>query len=467
MPLLEQATPQLMTRVAIVAPAPRLRRVLVDVADSGLVELERPRTLEGLEIEEALRRAEHAHPGQASDTRRLAVSAPDIHQLEDGARWDLLAGEASLARRAATAVSHRSVVALLGWMPEHNIATLAQRLAALGTAVVPMPRPAWGDPPTALPRPPGAEGFRALVDTYGTARYADLDPTPFAAAAFVLMFGMMFGDVGDGLLLVCLALYVRYGGNRRLATLRKVTPLVMAAGLMAAVFGAAYGEFFGPTGLLRPLWLQPLEEPLRLLQAGVALGAALLGVSYMIGFINRWRETGPQAALLDSSGGGGLALFAGMAVAVAGIGIGARPVLVAGLGLAGTGLLLVFAGLLRHGSGGATGVIEATVELFDIVIRLGTNAVSFARLAAFGMVHAALGAVVWTLTTNFRGGGAMLLAAGAIFVVGHTVAFLLEVLVAGVQALRLEYYELFSRVFSGEGRRFSPWHIPMASAEEL
>jgi len=95
------------------------------------------------------------------------------------------------------------------------------------------------------------------------------------------------------------------------------------------------------------------------------------------------------------------------------------------------------------------------------VIRLGTNVISFARLAAFGLAHAALGAVIWDGTTSlWAAGGLALLAAVALFVVGNALTFTLEGVVAGVQALRLEYYELFSRIFVSEGRPFRPWAIP-------
>ena len=96
------------------------------------------------------------------------------------------------------------------------------------------------------------------------------------------------------------------------------------------------------------------------------------------------------------------------------------------------------------------------------MVRLGSNVVSFARLAAFGLTHAALGAVVWGATTAlWLRGGAAVVAAVLVFLVGNAVAFALEALVAAVQALRLEYYELFSRVFEGEGRPFRPWHLPV------
>jgi V/A-type H+-transporting ATPase subunit I len=112
-------------------------------------------------------------------------------------------------------------------------------------------------------------------------------------------------------------------------------------------------------------------------------------------------------------------------------------------------------------------VVQAGVEMFDVVVRIGTNTVSFARLAAFGLTHAALSGIVWSGTTGlWHRGPALWLAAAVLFVVGNVVAFSLEGLVAGVQALRLEYYELFSRIFVDEGTQFRPWHIPTRSSKE-
>jgi V/A-type H+/Na+-transporting ATPase subunit I len=99
-------------------------------------------------------------------------------------------------------------------------------------------------------------------------------------------------------------------------------------------------------------------------------------------------------------------------------------------------------------------------------VRLGSNLVSFARLAAFGLTHAALGYVIWQATTASADRGPLgVIGAVLIFLVGTAVAFALEALVAAVQALRLEYYELFSRIFDIEGQPFLPWHVPLTTTE--
>ena len=97
-------------------------------------------------------------------------------------------------------------------------------------------------------------------------------------------------------------------------------------------------------------------------------------------------------------------------------------------------------------------------------MRLRTS--SLVVLAAFGLAHAALTALVWQGTTALADQGALgTVAAVAVFVVGNAVVFGFEALVAGIQALRLEYYELFSRVFSSEGRPFTPWHVALVRDE--
>ncbi|MFF4713206.1 V-type ATPase 116kDa subunit family protein [Streptomyces eurythermus] len=471
----EAAVPVRMRRVAIVAPEQALRESLVRIAEAGCVQVDLPGDggpdVRGPAATRLQRlRAEPAQPV-------LSDAPPDLDVLEREGRTDLLAGEAQLEERLGSAVRHGAVAALAGWCPETEVGATAARISGAGGALVPLRTPRGVDPPTLLT---GADtthpryaartvrrSFTPLVSTYGTVPYADLDPTMAAGIVYVVMFGLMFGDAGHGLLLVAMALLLRAGPPRRLAALRPLWPFVAGAGLAATLAGVAYGEFFGPTGVLPVLWLEPLKEPMRLLAVAVGLGAVLLAGAYAAGIVNRWREGGPAAALYATTGIAGAALYSGLALGAGYVWLGEVAYGAVGAVIAVVGLVLAGTGLYATTAGGPGGAVQTGVQLFDVVVRIGSNVVSFARLAAFGLTHAALGAIVWDGTTALAdrgpvGVGAALL----VFLVGNAVSFSLEALVAGVQALRLEFYELFSRLFEGEGRPFTPWHLPVQHLAE-
>jgi V/A-type H+-transporting ATPase subunit I len=466
MELSERAFPVRMRRVAVVALADRVREVLVALADSGTVDISGP--LGGGEgpALEALRRLEGHGRVAGRATAAIVARAPDVDELERHGQRELLAGEVELDRRRASAVAHDGFAVFIGWAPQPALPALAARLETLGASLVALHAPRGQQPPTLLAPAAAAEPFRPLLSTYGAVPYDDLDPTPFVAITYCLMFGMMFGDVGDGLLIVLAALALRRARDPRLQGLRRVWPMIAASGAAAVVFGALYGELFGPTKLLPTLWLAPLDAPTRLLTVAIVAGGLLLAASYLIGIVNRWREGGATLALTASSGVPGLALLAGAGVAAVGVSAHAAPVEIAGLVLAAAATVPLLVGLAAESGGGATGVLEVAIGLLDALVRLFSNVFSFARLAAFGLMHAAIGQVVLHAAGSVLGTPVGDVAGVLVFAVGWAAAFALEGLVVAVQALRLEYYELFSRLFTHDGRLFRPFSLPLLSTEE-
>ncbi|MGD3110678.1 V-type ATPase 116kDa subunit family protein [Streptomyces sp. YGL11-2] len=457
----ESFSPVAMQRVAIVVPQAAERGALVCLADAGCVDLDRtggPGRPGG---------TSHQGPRAGTAAPALAATAPDPHALEVAGRTDLMAGEEQLAARLDDAVRRGSVAALAGWCPREEVAPLSARLAGLGGALVPTAAPRGVDPPTALRRTGPVRGAcTSLVTTYGTPPYADLDPSWAAAALYAVMFGMMFGDVGHGALLLFGALFLAVRRPRRPAAWQGTWPLMAAAGALSIVAGLAYGEFFGPTRVLPTLWLEPLHSPGQLLLSAVAVGAVLLFLAYVAGAVNRWRERGFSGALYSLSGIAGGAVFLGLTGVVAGAAGHLAWWVAAGAAGAAAGAVLAAAGLYSGTARGVSGLVQTGVQLFDGVVRILSNLISFARLAAFGLTHAALGQVVWAGTTGLAGHGpAGVVGAVALFAVGNALVFTLEALVAGVQALRLEYFELFSRVFEGQGRPFRPWRLPVCRSE--
>jgi V/A-type H+/Na+-transporting ATPase subunit I len=460
----DAALPTRMTRVALVAPADVLRDMLVLVAGAAAVEIEGAdlgREGDG-EAAGRLARASSADPAPA-----VCAWRPDLDDLERSGRYDLLAGEAQLQAYAAAAVRGSGSAALAGWIPAARRGELARRLSPLGCGVIPLPRPRTSEPPTLLDGSAKRRALSPLVSTYGAVPYADVSPAWLAWASYVLMFGMMFGDAGHGLILIAAAAALRAGWPRPLRRFRAAWPFVGGAGVMATAFGAAYGEFFGPTGLIPAFWLAPLDHPIPLLAVALAVGTALLGGAYALGTVNRFREGGWPLAAYAPSGVAGALLFFGAGLAAAGWYLHQGGLLIVGATAMVAGLGLALAGFLAEAGGGATGAFQAAIELFDFVVRLGSNVFSFARLAAFGLAHAALGLLVWEGTRALwhRGGG-MIAAAIVVFAAGNALAFALEALVASIQALRLEYYELFSRVFITSGRPFRPWHLRVETSAD-
>jgi V/A-type H+/Na+-transporting ATPase subunit I len=441
---LEAAIPVRMRRVALVAPAGALREVLLRVAQTGTVEIGPP-----------------GGPDEAEAQPPAGLAG------KSGAD----AFEAQLAGYAAAAVQRSGAAALAGWVPASKVSAVADALAEAGGTVVTLPKPPGVQPPTLVAGPPLRRSLSPLVQTYGTVPYADIDPVWLTWASYVLMFGMMFGDVGEGALLVGAAVALRAGWPRWARRFRQAWPFVGGAGMAATVFGLLYGDCFGPNGLVPTLWLDPLDHPDTLLVVAAGIGAVLLAGAYALGTVNRWREGGWPSMLYAPSGVAGTGLFLGAAAGAGGWYFHSGPLLAVGGLVALLGLGLAAVGFLAESGGGGAGVTQAAVELFDLVVRLGSNVVSFTRLAAFGLTHAALGLVIWNGTRALwlHGGpslGGVLSIVGAvlIFGVGTALAFSLEALVAAIQALRLEYYELFSRVFVERGRPFRPWHAPEPEA---
>jgi V/A-type H+-transporting ATPase subunit I len=491
---LEAAIPVRMRRVALVAPADALRDVLVRVADLGAVEIgpagggpEGSGDVLGAGgvaggaggvaggaadaagvTGDAARRLLRASGGVPQPA--LAPARPDLDSAERADRYDLLAGEAQLESYATAAVGRSGATALAGWVPASRLDAVADVVAEVGGTLVRLPSPPGVQPPTLIAGRPLRRSVSPLVQTYGTVPYADIDPVWLAWASYVLMFGMMFGDVGEGALLVAAAAALRAGWPRWARRFRAAWPFVGGAGLAATVFGLLYGECFGPTGLVPALWLDPLDHPNTLLAAAVGVGAVLLAGAYALGTVNRWREGGWASMLYAPSGAAGSGLFLGVGAVAGGWYFHNGGLLTVGGILAAVALALAAAGFTAESGGGSAGVAQAAVELFGLVVRLGANTVSFTRLAAFGLTHAALGLVVWNgaralwLRGGFSVAGvASMTGAVCVFAVGTALAFSLEALVAAVQALRLEYYELFSRVFVNRGRPFRPWHVPTAA----
>jgi V/A-type H+/Na+-transporting ATPase subunit I len=381
-----------------------------------------------------------------ADRRRRALAdevAEDLRAALARARLDLEVCEA--LRRFP---SRDGVTVVSGWVPARRLAAVeAQvRAAAAGPLVVESLPPAGGrrDVPSLVRNPPWLRPFAVLVDTYGLAGYDELNPTLVAAVVFLFMYGMMFGDLGHGLLLAGIGLL-----------LRRITPfgtVVAAAGVAATLFGALYGVAFGAK-VMEPLWLQPLHAIFPLLIASVAAGAVILNLGFALNLVSAWRIRDWPRFWLDKSGVLGVALYwallgGGVAALSGRLPVVAWLLAVAPLAAA-TWLREPLAERLQgRRPRWADHLLTGFFELFEAVIAYLSNSLSFVRLGAFAVAHEGLSGMVLRYATGSTGWVTFLL--GTALIVGF------EGLIVGIQAMRLQYYEFFGRFFQGRGQPFRP-----------
>ena len=344
---------------------------------------------------------------------------------------------------------HGGLAVLAGWVPGKYIASLRATLERdLGDRFVMETRDPRGDEqvrvPSVLHYSALLKPFGAAVRTYGVPRYGEVDPTSLFALSFVTMFGMMFGDVGHGFVIAAAGVIAR----RRL---RHFTPLVIAMGATSMLFGLLYGSVFGYEGLLHPLWISPLRDAGRLLAVALYFGIGFIVVMASISIRNRLRQRDFGTALLSGGGVAGVAFYLGLVLAAARwLETGALNA--GGIAMFGVPLAVVLGYEWRHNDepiGERIAIVA--IEGFDMLLGYIANTLSFLRVAAFSLNHVALAIAVFTIANGLGPAGHW-----TTIVVGNVFILVLEGAIVTIQVLRLEYYEGFSRFFSGDGREFRP-----------
>ena len=297
-------------------------------------------------------------------------------------------------------------------------------------------------PPLLLRNPWWARPFEAFSRLFGMPGEHGTDPSALLAIAVPLLFGYMFGDVGQGMVFVALGLALQ----RRVPVARLLVP----AGVSATAFGFVFGSVFSVEGLVQPLWLHPLAEPLPVLLVPLAGGAVLLALGLALAALEaHW--TGRLREWLATDSGFVLVYF-GI------LGAFLHP---AGLLAALAGAVLFVAGRTRLG-GEPRAALEALGELLERTMQILINTLSFARVGAFALAHAGLSSAVVALAEAAGGTAGSL----AVLVIGNVVVIALEGLVVAIQTTRLILFEFFARFFRAEGREFRPLLPPPVPAEE-
>ncbi len=353
------------------------------------------------------------------------------------------------------------LIAVSGWVPESELRRLRQDLQEhlRGRFVLSARDPREDEHrrvPSLVSHRRWLRPFAALVVNYGVPRYDEVDPTVPFAASFILMFGMMFGDLGQGAVIALAGLLL----SRRLGGFG---PLLVAVGLSSSLFGVLYGSVFGYEQLIPALWISPLSDPMLMLRVALGWGIGFIVLATLLTIYNRLVEGRLRDALLDSHGAAGLVAYLGLLagawrlVSTGRLGIAIPAVVCAALGA-------MFEDAWHKNADSASGqrALIAAVEGYEAMMGYISNTLSFLRLAAFSLNHVALAIAIFTL-------GKMLHTAGywVTVVLGNLFILVLEGGIVAIQAIRLEYYEGFSRFFSGDGRPFRPLALGTAAETAL
>jgi V/A-type H+-transporting ATPase subunit I len=298
--------------------------------------------------------------------------------------------------------------------------------------------------------------FELLINSYGVPRYGTVDPTIFVAISFLLMFGAMFGDVGHGVVLSLVSFFLK---KSKKESVKQAATLFLYCGISASVFGILYGSLFGFE--FPSLWIKPMHNILNIFKISVIFGVGIITLGILINIINALRDKDYLKAVFDKAG-----LIVGI-VYWAALGLVSKMLISDSsftrvyLYVFLTALAFLFVKpiveyfLNRNKENIAVSFMEHVIEILEITIAYLANTISFVRIAAYSLAHASLFLVIFEISNVLRtvNGGVWSL---LIVVFGNMVIILLEGLVAGIQSLRLNYYEFFSKFFMSGKQFYKP-----------
>ena len=375
-------------------------------------------------------------------------------------------------RKMAASTTHKSSTfyILCGWMTKDQAAAFREEIKNdpdVFLIVEENHGNVISKPPTKLKNPGIFRPFELFIRMYGLPSYEELDPTILIGITYSFLFGFMFGDAGQGLCLLA--------GGFLLYRLKKMSlaAIISCCGFFSTIFGLLFGSVFGFEDVITPLWLRPADAMTTLPFIGklntvfvvsISIGMGIILLTMVLNIINSLREKDAEKLWFDTNGVAGLVFYGSLVLAVVlfmtGHVLPGSAVLAVMFGVP---LLLMFfkepltAFLEKKARTAAPGgkamfVIQGFFELFEVLLSYFSNTLSFVRVGAFAVSHAAMMEVVLMLAGAEAGSPNWLVVVlGNLFVCG------LEGLVVGIQVLRLEYYELFSRFYRGSGREFKPY----------
>ncbi len=347
---------------------------------------------------------------------------------------------------------------LSGWVPNNKIKFLTEHIKNIEdvTFTVEDENDIEIPTPTKLKNNWFAKPFEQFVRMYGVPAYNEVDPTFFVALSYTILFGAMFGDVGQGILLVLLG--ILYSFKAKNSSFGRV---ISTLGVSSTVFGFVYGSFFGFEEVING-FIRPMRDINTILASSIAVGMIMITIAMLLNIINGIKQKNYIKILFGSNGLAGLVLYWAVTVWAIFYLILQKNIMTLLYGLCFMMLpfLLIFfseplSNLINKKKNHEQKIVEFVLqnffEGFEVVLSYLTNTVSFIRVGAFVLSHAGMMLAVFQLAKTANGGtNWIVIIFGNLLVVGF------EGFIVGIQILRLEFFEMFSRFYSGNGKEYSP-----------
>jgi V/A-type H+-transporting ATPase subunit I len=390
---------------------------------------------------------------------------------------------------------------LVGWTPEDQMEQMTKDLSSIskGRAGIRIFKPEEiadvrnGNEkvPVALKHGSFVKSFEKIVFSYGAPSYGTIDPTPMVAVFFTLLFGIMFGDVGQGFVLFLIGLLILK--IKGLSKFKSYAVPLVSVGISSMIMGILNGAVFtNETLLITPTRLitqavmgQPINRFLNILPMSekggsvrkmfiffgftISIGVILNSIGLIINIINRCIMKKYQEAFFSKTGLAGMLLFWYAVFIAVRIILGGQFEIYDFTGLFipvfclffGPVIWRVIAGerpVLKHGL--MTFFMEGFVEILETVSTYISNTVSFLRVGAFALSHAVLSYIVFRFSETLSGTGAVAsVSALLIMILGNTIIIALEGMIVAIQVVRLQYYEFFNKFFTETGVEFMPFRF--------
>jgi Archaeal/vacuolar-type H+-ATPase subunit I len=325
--------------------------------------------------------------------------------------------------------------------------------------------------------------FERMIFSYGSPIYGSIDPTPFVALFFTLLFGIMFGDCGQGLVILILGILL-YKNVLKMGGYNKSAIVFIAVGASSMIMGLLTGEFFATEKLLEPFayWVTglfgtPHAPIVKLMPSssnttamfvmfGIAVGIGFIinTLGLIINIINKFSMKQIGGAVFGKTGLAGACFFWYVIAMVVRIVVFKHTIALYDWIIIGVTLFFAAFGepferlvdkkrpVIEDSV--MVMVISGVVELIEVVSNYFSNTVSFLRVGAFALAHAVLDYIILVLT-NMSGpvGGVI------VMIIGNAIVVVLEGMIVAIQVVRLQYYEFFSKFFTETGSEFKPFRF--------